>query len=60
MSYHPIINPALFRDDGAVILSADVHDPSTVEVRWVKGMQLTWKDIIDMLDLGVTDIPVVK
>jgi hypothetical protein len=59
MSYQPIINPALFSDD-AIVLSADVHDPSTVEVRWVKGMQLTWKDIIDMLDLGVTDIPVVK
>jgi hypothetical protein len=56
MSYQPILNPALFGSDHVVRLAADVHDPNTVEVRWYKGQKLTWQDIIDMLELGITDI----
>ena len=59
MSYQPILNPELFKGE-AIILSADVHDPNTIEVRWAKGYRLKWLDVIEMLKLGITDIPVVS
>ena len=59
MSYQPILNPDLFKGE-AVILSADVHDPDTMEVRWPEGKRLMWRDVIAMLTLGITDIPVMK
>ena len=59
MSYQPILNPELFFGS-EVVLSDDVHHPETLKVEWAKGRQLSWKDIIDMLLIGITDIPVVK
>jgi hypothetical protein len=57
MSYLPILNPDLFWG-GEVRLTADVHDPETLEVRWHEGKRLSWADVLDMLAIGITDIPV--
>ena len=52
-----IVNPELFWG-GEVRLTDDVYDPNTQEVRWAKDKRLTWRDVIDMLELGIVDIPV--
>ena len=56
MSYHPILNPALFGEDHVIRLADDVYDPDTQEIMWPKGKKITWKDISAMLSMGITDI----